>query len=291
MEFTIELPADFEPMDLRTLLEQEWLVPRKVRHFLRTRKNVMVNQQPKLWHETVYPNDLITLTFEESDYQKPHILLGKKAMIQPLYEDEHLIIVDKPAGMKTHPNQPDERDTLLNHLAAYLAPKEQIPYVVHRLDKETSGAILFAKNPFVLPILSRMLEKKWIHRHYQAVIAGDLKQKTLTIQKKIGRDRHDRRKRIIDEKKGQLAITHITRQTHSAKESQILCQLETGRTHQIRVHLKSIGHPILGDPLYHPNPQNAKRLMLHAYQMEFVHPFTQKKLTVQTHSFLFSIKK
>ena len=94
-----------------------------------------------------------------------------------LYEDEHLMIVNKPYGIKTHPNQPQETDTLLNHVAAYLAEKNQVPYVVHRLDKETSGAIVFAKNPFVLPILGRLLETKQIYRQYQAIVAGHFNQK------------------------------------------------------------------------------------------------------------------
>lgn len=95
-----------------------------------------------------------------------------------LYEDEHLMIVNKPYGIKTHPNQPQETDTLLNHVAAYLAEKNQVPYVVHRLDKETSGAIVFAKNPFVLPILGRLLETKQIYRQYQAIVAGHFSQKS-----------------------------------------------------------------------------------------------------------------
>ena len=98
-----------------------------------------------------------------------------------LFEDEHLIVVNKPAGIKTHPNQPNETDTLMNDLAAYLSPETR-PYVVHRLDKETSGVILFAKNPLVLPILGRMLESKQIYRRYQATVWGQLDQNQ-TIRK------------------------------------------------------------------------------------------------------------
>lgn len=159
MKFTITLPANSPTKTVKELLEEDWLVPRKVRHFIRTRKGILVNGKFCHFQEQVRGNDEITLVIEDNDYPKRAIQLGNKKLITVLYEDEHLIIVNKPAGMKTHPNQPDETDTLLNHLAAYLSPDNQ-PHVVHRLDKETSGAILFAKNQFILPILGRMLEKK-----------------------------------------------------------------------------------------------------------------------------------
>lgn len=288
MEITLTLPAAFQTMTIQQLLENEWLVPKKVRHFLRMRKNILVNGDVKLFHEKVAAGDTITLRFEDTDYTKPQHHLGTAALITPLYEDEHLIIVDKPAGMKTHPNSPTEEDTLLNHLAAYLAPQALDPYVVHRLDQDTSGAILFAKNPFVLPILGRLLEEKQIYREYQAVAAGLIPQDKLTINKKIGRDRHDRKKRRIDPKSGATAVTHVTVQKRLRKQQQteITCILETGRTHQIRVHLASINHPLIGDPLYHPKPQG--RLMLHAYKLHLKHPFSGGTISVTTGSGLFA---
>ena len=277
MKFTMTLPDHFAEMTVKDLLEEEWLVPRKVRHFIRTRKGLLINGESCHFQSFVRAGDVITISIEASDYPERTILLGDKKQIEVLYEDEHLIIVNKPYGMKTHPNQPDEADTLLNHLAAYLAPAFQ-PHVVHRLDKETSGAILFAKNPFVLPILGRLLEQKKIYRRYQAVVHGAIK-KDLTINKKIGRDRHDRRKRRIDPKGGKPAITHVTVAKQSPSQTMVFCQLDTGRTHQIRVHLASIGHPLIGDPLYSRNPHG--RLMLHAYELHLRHPFTDQEITVQ----------
>lgn len=277
MNFTITLPDHFTEMSVKDLLEQEWLVPRKVRHFIRTRKGILINGNACHFQSLVHAGDHITVVLEASDYLERQILLGDKKAIKVLYEDEHLIIVNKPYGMKTHPNQPNERDTLLNHLADYLAPNSQ-PHVVHRLDKETSGAILFAKNPFVLPILGRLLEQKKIYRRYQAIVHGSIK-KDLTINKKIGRDRHDRRKRRIDPKGGKTAITHVSIAKQLPKQTAVFCQLETGRTHQIRVHLASIGHPLVGDPLYSNQPQG--RLMLHAYELHLLHPFTNQEIAVQ----------
>lgn len=283
MEYSIQLNHHYPQMELRKLLEEEWLIPRKVRHFLRVRKNVLVNHAPYKFHEMVQSGDLITLKFEESDYSTPSIRLGQNKLVHVLYEDEHLLILEKPCGMKTHPNSPDERDTLLNHAAAYLAEQKQFPYIVHRLDKETSGVVLMAKNPFVLPILGRLLEQKKIDRTYQALVHGQLKEENLVIQKKIGRDRHDRRKRCIDPQNGQNAITKVHRLKMEQTHSQIECELLTGRTHQIRVHLLSIGHPILGDPLYAPNTKHKyQRLMLHAKQMRLLHPFTQEQMIIQS---------
>lgn len=277
MKFEFTIPKDQTPLTVKELLEANWLVPRKVRHFIRTRKSLLVNGEAVHFQNQVKAGDRITLTIEDSDYPTRQIQLGDARQVRVLYEDEHLIIVNKPAGIKTHPNQPTETDTLLNHLAAYLAPQKQQPHVVHRLDKETSGAILFAKNQFVLPILGRMLENKEIYRRYQAIVSGRLAH-DLILNQKIGRDRHDRRKRRIDPKGGKTAITHVTVVQATVKESRIICRLETGRTHQIRVHLANIGHPIIGDPLY--GNKKAPRLMLHAVELHLLHPFTQVAIDV-----------
>ena len=262
-------------MTVKELLEEQLLIPRKIRHFLRTKKNILINQKQVHWNEIVKPGDICQLTFDEEDYPPKEILWGNLDLVQEIYQDQHLIIVNKPEGMKTHGNQPGEI-ALLNHVSAYVG---QNCYVVHRLDMETSGLVLFAKNPFILPILNRLLEKKDIAREYWALVEGQVGSKELVFRDKIGRDRHDRRKRIVDEKNGQYAETHISRlKQFPNKTTLVRCKLKTGRTHQIRVHLSHHKHPILGDPLYN-SKSKTNRLMLHAFRLSFTHPLTLEQLS------------
>ena len=275
MQFTFTLPDSLPQMTVKQLLEEQLLIPRKIRHFLRIKKHILINQREVHWNETVSPGDVCQLTFDEEDYPEKEIPWGNPNLVQEVYQDQHLIIVNKPEGMKTHGNQPNEI-ALLNHVSAYVG---QTCYVVHRLDMETSGLVLFAKNPFILPILNRLLEKKEISREYWALIEGRVGSKELIFRDKIGRDRHDRRKRVVDPKNGQYAETQVSRlKQFPNKTSLVRCKLKTGRTHQIRVHLSHHKHPILGDPLYNSKSKTS-RLMLHAFRLSFTHPLTLEKFS------------
>ena len=278
MHYTITIPSALPAMTVKEALEDYFLIPRKIRHFLRTKKHVQVNGETVHWQSMLKAGDQLTLTFDPEDYEEKDLLAGDASLVQALYEDDHLIIVNKPEGMKTHANQPDEI-ALLNHVSTYVG---KTCYVVHRLDKETSGTLVFAKNPFVLPVLNRLLEDKKIQRDYWALILGSLPKKQLVYKDKLGRDRHDRRKRIVDPRKGLYAETHVTSLKTFKRTSLVNCQLQTGRTHQIRVHLSHHGHPIVGDPLY--NPERAPRLMLHAHRLRLAHPFTLEKIQVEAPS-------
>ena len=275
MQFTFTLPESLPQMTVKQFLEEQLLIPRKIRHFLRIKKNILINHEEVHWNETVNPGDICQLTFDEEDYPTKEILWGNPDLVQEVYQDQHLIIVNKPEGMKTHGNQPNEI-ALLNHVSAYVG---QTCYVVHRLDMETSGLVLFAKNPFILPILNRLLEKKEIAREYWAVVEGQVGSKELIFRDKIGRDRHDRRKRVVDPKNGQYAETQVSRlKQFPNKISLVRCKLKTGRTHQIRVHLSHHNFPILGDPLYNSKSKTS-RLMLHAFRLSFTHPLTLEQLS------------
>ncbi|HFI0453510.1 TPA: RluA family pseudouridine synthase [Streptococcus suis] len=278
MKIDIRIPQAFPQLTVKEVLEDYFLIPRKIRHFLRTKKHVRVNGELINWQSPIAAGDLLELTFDQEDYPEKSIPLGQADLVEELYQDEHLIIVNKPEGMKTHGNEPTEI-ALLNHVSAYVG---QTCYVVHRLDMETSGAILFAKNPFILPILNRLLEDKVIYRDYLALCQGQLKKTDWTITDKIGRDRHDRRKRVVDNRKGQAALTQVRLLETLGKSSLVSCRLQTGRTHQIRVHLAHHGHALIGDPLY--SRVTAPRLMLHAQKLSLTHPLTLKEISVEARS-------
>ncbi|HEM5050590.1 TPA: RluA family pseudouridine synthase [Streptococcus suis] len=278
MKIDIRIPQVFPQLTVKEVLEDYFLIPRKIRHFLRTKKHVRVNGELINWQSPITAGDLLELTFDQEDYPEKSIPLGQADLVEELYQDEHLIIVNKPEGMKTHGNEPTEI-ALLNHVSAYVG---QTCYVVHRLDMETSGAILFAKNPFILPILNRLLEDKVIYRDYLALCQGQLKKTDWIITDKIGRDRHDRRKRVVDNRKGQVALTQVRLLKTLGKNSLVSCRLQTGRTHQIRVHLAHHGHALIGDPLY--SRVVAPRLMLHAQKLSLTHPLTLEEISVEARS-------
>ena len=242
MTLHVEIINPYPATTVKDLLETKLLIPRKIRHFLRTKKHVLINGETINWQSPVEKGDKISLTFDTEDYPEKIIPMGNASLVEPLYEDQHLIVVNKPEGMKTHGNEPTEI-ALLNHVSAYCG---QTCYVVHRLDMETSGAVLFAKNPFILPILNRLLEDKKIQRQYWALAEGKFQTKETVYKDKIGRDRHDRRKRVVDPRKGQVAYTTITRLKAFKGASLVNCQLKTGRTTKFVCIWPTMGMPFWG---------------------------------------------
>ena len=197
---------------------------------------------------------------------------------QPLdivYEDDFVLVVNKEAGSKVHPTELGESGTLAHRIAGhYLVTGQQRSVrIVHRLDQQTSGLILFAKNEFAQIRLDEQMRERRIERLYTALVHGMVNTKSGTIRAAIGRDRHRDRYRV-NEKGGQHAVSHFRTMQSSAKVSLLELRLETGRTHQIRVHLSSLGHPLLGDVLYGGDKANIERQALHAHRLTFPHPWT-----------------
>lgn len=273
MEYNFILPENFIEQPVSDLLEKTWFIPRKQRHFLRMKKHCLVNNKLINENQLVHAGDKITLIFDNEDFSNLSLKFGSANLADILYEDEHLIVVNKPEGMKTHGNTADEL-ALQNHAAAAI---NQEVFVVHRLDQATSGAVLFAKNQFVLPILGKMFEENKIHREYLALVKGHFPENQFTIDRAIGQNRHDKNKRILSAK-GQKAVTHVEIIKKFTDKTLVKCTLDTGRTHQIRVHLSSLNHPIIGDALYGQKSQ--ERMMLHADKIIIPHPFENKILEI-----------
>lgn len=279
-QLTYQLPNDFETNSLRNLLEQQWLLPHRIVHFLRLRQDVMVNQNYLPMNFMVKATDKISMRFLASDFRtsESRYLMDNSRVIKILFENENLLVVNKPAGIKTHPNQPFETGTLLNFVAGYLAKSRAAPYMVHRIDQQTSGAVIVAKNPIVVPILDRLISSKQIARSYVAWVSGVFDQDAGKIELPIGYDPADKRKRKVAGVKAQSALTMYQVLKQTGDRTLVRLELATGRTHQLRVHLAAIGHPIIGDPLY--SMAGNEKMLLHAAELKLIVPFEQTKIKI-----------
>lgn len=276
----ITLPADFKPTTIRQLLKQ-WYIPRKWQHFLRIDEQILVNGTYQHFNSRVGPGDQIDMTFDQLEPHQQSYVPSSFDQLTINYEDQDLLIVNKASGIKTHPNQATETQTLVNQAAGYLQQTHQRPYILHQLDMWTSGLIILAKNPLVVPIMNTKLRLKEVVRTYVAVVARNFALPLSgEIDLPIARDPNDRRKRIVSAT-GLQAITDFKVIEDNHVNQLLELKLQTGRTHQIRVHLASQEVPILGDPLYNPR-QTAPRLMLHAYQIQLTLPFSSKVLNLST---------
>ncbi|MDO5435725.1 MAG: RluA family pseudouridine synthase [Clostridia bacterium] len=215
---------------------------------------------------------------------KPAVPQPEDVPLEILYEDDDLAVVVKPCGMVVHPAPGHEDGTLVNALLGSLSSLGGIggelrPGIVHRLDKDTSGLLLVAKNDEAQLSLSRMLADRRIEKHYRALVEGIPKEASGRIELPIGRSRKDRKKMAVDPE-GRDAVTEWTVIASGRGCALLDVHILTGRTHQIRVHMKSIGHPVCGDPIYGIDKgARVPRLMLHAYSLTFSHPRTGEPLS------------
>ncbi|WP_462408863.1 RluA family pseudouridine synthase [Neobacillus sp. Marseille-QA0830] len=277
--FQIIIPEIWEGKTLDDIFRGEWAAPKKLIHTFRMERKVRIDGITANWQAPLHSGaKLQVLLFEPEEIHIKPVYHE----IGILYEDDHLIVFNKPPFMNTHPNDPEkDTDTLLNAGTFYLLANGDMRNIrqIHRLDRDTTGAILFAKHHLAGSILDRMLTKREIKRTYVAAVHGVLRQKSGVINLPIGRDRHHGSKRIVSST-GQHAITHyqVIKKDETKQISFVKCWLETGRTHQIRVHLSHLGHPLAGDTLY-GGEASINRQALHAAKLEFLHPFTQETIT------------
>lgn len=241
--------------------------------------NVRVNGQPVKPKYKLAVGDQVVI---EPEAPQKVDLTPEKIPLDIVYEDDDVIVVNKPQGMVVHPAPGHPDHTLVNALL-YHSPLSTIngefrPGIVHRIDKDTSGLLMVAKNDLAHRSLAAQLKAKTNQREYVALVHGVIKQDAGTIDAPIGRSKKDRKKQAVVSD-GRHAVTHFKVLRRFRHYTLVSCRLETGRTHQIRVHMKSIGHPLAGDPLYGPRKTLPGRgQYLHARLLGFRHPRTGKDL-------------
>lgn len=243
--------------------------------------SILVNGNPAKSNYRLKETDIIDITLP--DITQPDIL-PENIPLDILYEDDDIIVINKPKGMVVHPAAGHYTGTLVNALMYHC--KDNLsgingilrPGIVHRIDMNTTGALVACKNDFAHNSISAQLSVHSITRKYEAICYNNFKDENGTVDAPIGRSRKDRKKMAVDRENGRRAVTHYRVISNFNKFSYIECQLETGRTHQIRVHMASIGHPLLGDDVY-SNASSSYKLQgqtLHARILGFIHPRTNE---------------
>lgn len=241
--------------------------------------NILVNDVKVKDSYKVKENDYITIEALEETTD----ILPENIPLDIYYEDDDLIVVNKPSGMVVHPAPGNYTGTLVNALIYHTNNLSKVntnirPGIVHRIDADTSGLLLVAKNDKAHNILAEAIQKKEVVREYIALVEGIIMEDTATIDAPIGRDKKDRKKMTVTSENSKDAVTHIRVLERYKDSTLIRCKLETGRTHQIRVHLSYIGHPVVNDPVYGYKKLIDKDFgqMLHAEKLGFVHPTTKE---------------
>ena len=283
MERVLEyiISSDTNPVTVLDFLKQEGFS----RHILSSMKNssgncIVLNGERGFGRSVLKEGDRLVVTVPE--VESGENIIRTEMDLDILYEDEDVLIVNKPKGMVVHPAAGHYQGTLVNAVMAHCGDSlsgingVMRPGIVHRIDKDTTGALLVCKNDTAHRDLAEQLKCHSIRRRYRAVVQGNLKEDEGTIEGPIGRHPTDRKKMAINYKNGKDAVTHYKVLERFGQATYVECRLETGRTHQIRVHMASIGHPLLGDTVYgsSKNPYHLEGQALHAMILGFVHPRT-----------------
>lgn len=229
-------------------------------------------------------NEIVEVKIPEEEVPE---LKPENIPIDIVYEDEYIAVINKTSNMTVHPAQNIYTGTLVNALLYHFKSLSNInednirPGIVHRLDKDTSGLIIIAKTNEAHEKLVEMFQSKNMKKTYIAICKGNFSQKSGRIENLIGRDPYERKRMAVVETNGKPAITNYEVIDEVQDFSLMKVNIETGRTHQIRVHMKFLNHPILGDSTYGSPSKLAERQMLHAYMLEFIHPVTKKSIKVK----------
>ena len=240
-------------------------------------ESILLNGKWEYMSTRLNGGDCLFIHFEETEGSEN--IVATNLPLSICYEDEDILVVNKPADMPIHPSMNNYDNTLANAVCHYYQT-QGIPYTfrcVNRLDRDTTGLTILAKHLISSAILNSEVSVRGISREYLAIVKGFTEDEG-TVNAPIGRKEGSTIERQIDVLHGETAITHYKRLAYQDGLSLISLKLETGRTHQIRVHMKSIGHPLIGDFLYNPDFTKINRQALHSYRLRFTHPVTKKPL-------------
>lgn len=266
------------PCTVGDFLKQKGFSRQIIIQLKKTSQGILVNNQWAYVRTPLRTNDILTLRLlEEAPSEN---IVPVSLPLDIIYEDEDILLINKPADMPVHPSINNYDNTLANGIAHYYKMQGEtfVFRCINRLDRDTTGLLIIAKNALSASILSNQMKRREIHRTYLAVVSGNPKKDTDTITAPIARKENSAIERCIDFQNGEQAVTHYQLITSREDYSLLKLSLETGRTHQIRVHMKYIGNPLLGDYLYNPDFSKIQRVALHSYRLNFIHPITEKTM-------------
>lgn len=289
------ISADENGKTIYNYLKERYFCTKMITHLKHTDNSVLLNGIPVFLNTALSANDNLTIVYSEDDESMNIVPVALTFKI--VYEDEDIMVIDKPADMPVHPAINNFDNTLANGIAYYFTQKGErfVFRCINRLDRNTSGLLIIAKHRLSASILSDFMKKREIHREYLALASGIFEEKEGTIDLPIGRVSDSIIERFVDFENGERAITHYKVIREYDNCSLLKITLDTGRTHQIRVHMSYIGHPLLGDTMYNkgtiPSYQESSlyldrsdahqaitRQALHSHKIEFIHPITLKKM-------------
>lgn len=274
--FTYEINDETTPITILNYLKRLGYSQPVVRHLKETPEGILKNGIWARVNETLVSGDVLTIRLIEDGGSD---IIPTEIPLDIVYEDEDLLIVNKPAKLPVHPSQGNHTHTLANGLAYYFQSQgDAFTFrCMNRLDRDTTGLLIVAKHMLSAAILSVMISNREIHREYLAIASGETPLSG-TIIAPIARVHDSTIERCVDETQGEYACTHYKRLSYQNGYSLVSLHLDTGRTHQIRVHMKYIGHPLPGDFLYNPDYSVIDRQALHSHRLNFVHPITGERM-------------